>query len=602
MKLERLRVRGLRSYVSEVEIDLARLGEEGLFAIFGPTGSGKSTILDGIFLAFFGRCPRGDAGDCVSAGAFELTVRLEIDASTDDAPRPLAIERRFRWAKKRDPAADASRPEVRGAPKHLPLRIEERREGAWSPVDTGGHKPEDYLRDQIVRISRSDFQQAVVLPQGHFDALLGAKPAERRTLVASLFRTEHLGQPLFDALRARENEVRDELGRLAEAEREALVTPEEIEAAEEQIATTRHAAHVSAAALTLAEDHARHVAAHGGAAHDMAAPDLAAAEAMLADRRRDRLRLSPMHRAAEATLIELDQARIAAVSTEALAAATARAERDAPADIPLALAAREAWARHDEARARGLRAEAAACAEAARLDAVASAERAAQAQARGVDLAQRTARPLELRARAALLEPRLRRIAQARLLVSANQLAELAAERHLDAVTRGAAALLQSLSADRYALVRAADGAFAVADSALGGLVRSPSTLSGGETFLVSLALALALSERIQLAGRTRFDFFFLDEGFGGLDAVTLETAISALERLRGPHRIIGMISHLAAIEERMPRKLRVKSGHHDGHATVIHEDGEPAWRPRKAPDAALNLAGNEKAALPGPA
>jgi len=58
------------------------------------------------------------------------------------------------------------------------------------------------------------------------------------------------------------------------------------------------------------------------------------------------------------------------------------------------------------------------------------------------------------------------------------------------------------------------------------------------------------------------------------LDAVTLEAAISALERLRGPHRIIGMISHLAAIEERMPRKLRVKPDRPGGHATVIHEDG----------------------------
>ena len=86
------------------------------------------------------------------------------------------------------------------------------------------------------------------------------------------------------------------------------------------------------------------------------------------------------------------------------------------------------------------------------------------------------------------------------------------------------------------------------------GLIRAPSTLSGGETFLVSLALALSLSERIQLAGRTRFDFFFLDEGFGALDAQTLEMALTALERLRGSRRVIGMISHVAAIEEDLDR------------------------------------------------
>ena len=88
--------------------------------------------------------------------------------------------------------------------------------------------------------------------------------------------------------------------------------------------------------------------------------------------------------------------------------------------------------------------------------------------------------------------------------------------------------------------------------------MRPPSTLSGGETFLVSLSLALALSERIQVAGRTRFDFFFLDEGFGSLDAATLDLALGALERLRDAGRVIGMISHVAAVEERMPRRLRV--------------------------------------------
>jgi exonuclease SbcC len=198
-------------------------------------------------------------------------------------------------------------------------------------------------------------------------------------------------------------------------------------------------------------------------------------------------------------------------------------------------------------------------------------ERAAHALAHRDELARRRLRAVEIRAKIALLEPRAKRLAQIRQVVAANQLAEFAAERHLEAVTQGAAAILRTLSNDRYALVRTADGAFAVADSAHGGLVRAPSTLSGGETFLVSLALALSLSERIQLAGRTRFDFFFLDEGFGSLDAATLEIALSALERLRGPNRVIGMISHVAAIEERVPRKLRVLPGKPGGSASITH-------------------------------
>jgi exonuclease SbcC len=208
----------------------------------------------------------------------------------------------------------------------------------------------------------------------------------------------------------------------------------------------------------------------------------------------------------------------------------------------------------------------------ARIAAGASRERAAHAASRRDELGRRRARGLELRAQIELLEPRARRLGLIRQAVSANQLSELAAERHVEAVTRGAAALLRSLSGDRYALVRTPDGAFAVADAAHGGLVRPPSTLSGGETFLVSLALALSLSERIQLAGRTRFDFFFLDEGFGSLDQVTLETALGALERLRGPNRVIGMISHVPAIEERMPRRLRVFTERKGGATVVVHE------------------------------
>jgi exonuclease SbcC len=548
--------------VSEVEIDLARLGEEGLFAIFGPTGSGKSTILDGIFLALFGRCPRGEASECVSIGAFELGVRLEleieIDAGNEGDPRSLAIERRFRWSRKRNGVASDPVADLRGPPRHLPLRIEERTGDEWTPIDTGGRKPEDYLRDQIVRISMSDFQQAVVLPQGELDALLRARPAERRTLVASLFRTEHLGQPLFDALRARENEVRAELDRLALGEREIAISPEEITASRAELEVARAAARATAATLAAAESRAieLRVACHLRAARAAAAEAIAALTALRAARVGFDLDLG---------LDPTALARLIAAHVN-LGAALADRREGAAVEVTDADADDAEMARNS-----------------ARNDAIEAAERAARAASRVDDLTRRAARTLELRARAALLEPRARRLAQARQLVAANQLSELAAERHLDAVTHDAGRLLRSLSADRYALVRADDGAFAIADSALGGLHRSPSTLSGGETFLVSLALALALSERIQLAGRARFDFFFLDEGFGGLDAVTLDAALSALERLRGPHRVIGMITHLGAIEERVPRKLRVQPGHAGATASVQLEIGEHPREPGRS-------------------
>lgn len=87
--------------------------------------------------------------------------------------------------------------------------------------------------------------------------------------------------------------------------------------------------------------------------------------------------------------------------------------------------------------------------------------------------------------------------------------------------------------------------------------VRPVGTLSGGETFLASLALALGLSE---LAGRkTRIDSLFLDEGFGSLDGETLETVIAALESLQSGGKLIGIISHVEALKERLPVQIRVQ-------------------------------------------
>lgn len=1127
MKLVRLRVRGLRSFTRETEIDLARLGELGLFAVVGPTGAGKSTILDGIFLALFGKCPRGAPSECLSTGATELSVRLELVVDPNGDAREIAVERRWRGTRRReaDTAGDEGEKLLL---RHQPVRIEERRDGAWIPADLGGEKPETYLSQYIVRVGLDDFQQAVVLPQGELDALLRAQPGNRRKLVASLFRTEHLGQPLADVLRAREDEARGEIERLREAEREVMITEEDLASAEARavadrveageragalITASRRAEEISAArrrceakeaadaALTeakralaerepdrsraararraeaaftavselertdkalaealadatrlgaahrdaeeavgvaskalaqaieerssalpsviakleratlaaerahdlealaaeraaslealhraasaravarnsaaradaLAKDRAAHVArasegldalrvdederaealaivaiaeaeaaahrviearaierdarvarvleitsalttaeasarvaeaalaaaqrehkrlatdaarskreversareldaarraeaaaslaihlragdacpvcgsrehpgadhARGGLSISLAERALDAAqrlarsaeqitseaerdaaaraeearieaariEALIADSRRasdalasldrgedkpravidaeaeaqrtaDKARSAIDHvsadrreaarRSAVAGSLRDAEARVAALSRrareaeeqrrsveaareeeirarEAFAAASREVEaaerafasaeraaaeissrarareaevrdlvasiddpidkgdarrgrakrvpaqrglfdaidfdRDAasagrtqrsPADYvaelsarrdaiahaeatataamdrarddlaTIALEAREAVTRRDEAkkaRARADRIAARAIAEAgfsdreellaarmdpreiarlsaeierldralaeraavyderardvttwvseaeakaaveARDDALGAAReadvRAAQAEERLTEARRRRARTIEIGARIAAIEPRAQRLADIRRVVSSNQLAELAAERHLEVVTLGAAEILRTLSSDRYALVRASDGAFAIADAAHGGIIRPPSTLSGGETFLVSLSLALSLSERIQLAGRTRFDFFFLDEGFGSLDAITLDVALEALARLRGPSRVIGMISHVGAVEERMPRKLRVRPARPGGTATVRHE------------------------------
>jgi exonuclease SbcC len=98
-----------------------------------------------------------------------------------------------------------------------------------------------------------------------------------------------------------------------------------------------------------------------------------------------------------------------------------------------------------------------------------------------------------------------------------------------------------------------------IVDDYQAGASRSMNSLSGGESFLVSLALALGLSE---LAGRkTQIDTLFIDEGFGTLDPDTLDVALSALETLQGSGKMIGIISHVEALKERVSTQIHVRRG-----------------------------------------
>ncbi len=116
----------------------------------------------------------------------------------------------------------------------------------------------------------------------------------------------------------------------------------------------------------------------------------------------------------------------------------------------------------------------------------------------------------------------------------------------------------------RYLLQASADNGLdlMVVDSWQGGAVRTIKNLSGGESFIVSLALALGLSE---MTGRSdRIDSLFLDEGFGTLDEETLVTAMDTLSDLNRSGRLIGIISHVEALKERIATRIEVIK-RHDG-------------------------------------
>lgn len=149
-------------------------------------------------------------------------------------------------------------------------------------------------------------------------------------------------------------------------------------------------------------------------------------------------------------------------------------------------------------------------------------------------------------------------------LFKGNKFVEFLATERLKYVSREASTRLLDITGGSYGIETDDSGKFFIKDNKNGGVLRESSTLSGGETFLASLALALSLSAEIQLKGTAPLELFFLDEGFGTLDDNLLEVLMSSLEKIHNEKLKIGLISHVESVKQRVPVKLIVtpsKSG-----------------------------------------
>ena len=103
------------------------------------------------------------------------------------------------------------------------------------------------------------------------------------------------------------------------------------------------------------------------------------------------------------------------------------------------------------------------------------------------------------------------------------------------------------------------------------GKARHVNTLSGGESFQCALCLALGLSDSIEEnAGGIRIDTLFIDEGFGSLDAQSLDAAIECILSLRESGRTVGIISHVEELKERIPTQLRIHPSFTGSTAEVL--------------------------------
>lgn len=148
----------------------------------------------------------------------------------------------------------------------------------------------------------------------------------------------------------------------------------------------------------------------------------------------------------------------------------------------------------------------------------------------------------------------------------------------LEEVAAAATERLLPMTQGRYALVHT-DGGTRAGRSGLGllardawtGQDRDTCTLSGGETFLASLALALGLADVVTAeAGGAPIEALFVDEGFGSLDEETLEEAMDVLDGLRSGGRLVGVVSHVAELRRRIPTQVHVMKGRAGSSLAVV--------------------------------
>ncbi len=150
----------------------------------------------------------------------------------------------------------------------------------------------------------------------------------------------------------------------------------------------------------------------------------------------------------------------------------------------------------------------------------------------------------------------------------------------LEQVADAATVRLAEVSAGRYALRHSDAAERGGARSGLGlvvvdswtGSERDPASLSGGETFLASLSLALGLADVMQAeAGGAAIETLFVDEGFGTLDEESLDEAMGVLDGLREGGRAVGVVSHVADLRQRVPARLEVTKTRQGSHLRVVH-------------------------------
>ncbi|MCD6640674.1 MAG: SMC family ATPase, partial [Nocardioides sp.] len=187
MRLHRLGMTAFGPFADATHVDFDALSEAGLFLLSGPTGAGKTSVLDAVCFAIYGDVP----GDRSAAkrlrcdhAAPGVAPRVELEVTL--AGRRFLVERSPAW----------TRPKRRGqgeTQEHAKVVLSEHVDGQWQPLSTRLDEAGHLLR-HLVGLSLSQFCQVALLPQGQFQAFLRARSEERQQLLQQVFRTQRFDQ------------------------------------------------------------------------------------------------------------------------------------------------------------------------------------------------------------------------------------------------------------------------------------------------------------------------------------------------------------------------------------------------------------------------
>lgn len=222
MRPIKLKISGLNSYIETQTIDFAKLTERGLFGIFGPTGCGKSTILDAIILSLYGH--KGQKGiprstnEFINTATEQASISYVFGLDTEDGPRRVQVERKFK------------RTNTGLSTSYSRLQIMTEDEEVVDIWD----KTTD-VSNQVVELlglTREDFMRSVVLPQGKFSEFLTLEGKERRDMLERLLNLKAYGSALQFKIKRRGDLVKDKMLQMeGEMKRYADVSPEVLEQA-----------------------------------------------------------------------------------------------------------------------------------------------------------------------------------------------------------------------------------------------------------------------------------------------------------------------------------------------------------------------------------